>query len=66
MPKRACPFEGDLLPQMKVHIGEKQVNNGVLSDQRMQHVYSRYQACFAKLFVCSLLSLTSDAAYISR
>jgi len=42
MPKRACPFEGDLLPQIKVHVGEKQVNNGVSSDQRMRDVYSKY------------------------
>ncbi|KYN07780.1 Apoptosis regulatory protein Siva [Cyphomyrmex costatus] len=43
MPKRTCPFEGDchLLPQMKMHVGEKQVNNGVSSDQRMRDVYSR-------------------------
>ncbi|XP_011701417.1 PREDICTED: apoptosis regulatory protein Siva-like [Wasmannia auropunctata] len=41
MPKRACPFEGDLLPQMKVHVGEKQINNGVSSDQRMRDVYNR-------------------------
>lgn len=42
MPKRACPFEGDLLPQMKVHVGEKQVNSGVSSDRRMRDVYGRY------------------------
>lgn len=41
MPKRAYPFKGDLLPQMKVHVGEKQVNNGVSANQRMQHVYDR-------------------------
>ncbi|XP_012531589.1 apoptosis regulatory protein Siva [Monomorium pharaonis] len=41
MPKRACPFEGNLLPHMKVHIGEKQVDNGVSSDQRMKHVYDK-------------------------
>ncbi|XP_024875985.1 apoptosis regulatory protein Siva-like [Temnothorax curvispinosus] len=41
MPKRACPFESDLLPQLKVHVGEKQMNNGVSSDQRMRDVYDR-------------------------
>jgi len=41
MPKRACPFEGDLLPQLKVHVEEKHVNNGVSSDQRMRNVYDR-------------------------
>ncbi|XP_011050669.1 PREDICTED: uncharacterized protein LOC105143846 [Acromyrmex echinatior] len=43
MPKRTCPFEGDchLLPQMKMHVGEKQVDNGISSDQRMRDVYSR-------------------------
>ncbi|KAH0954094.1 hypothetical protein HN011_010432 [Eciton burchellii] len=41
MPKRACPFDNDLLPQIKIHIREKQVNNGVSSDERMKHVYDR-------------------------
>ncbi|KAL0126489.1 hypothetical protein PUN28_005090 [Cardiocondyla obscurior] len=40
MPKRTCPFD-DFLPQMKVHVGEKQINNGVSSHQRMKDVYDR-------------------------
>lgn len=39
MPKRACPFEDDLLPQMKVHVGQKQVDNGVSHEERMKTVY---------------------------
>ncbi|XP_011645109.1 apoptosis regulatory protein Siva-like [Pogonomyrmex barbatus] len=41
MPKRAYPFEENLLPQMKVHVGQKQVDNGVSSDQRMKDIYDR-------------------------
>jgi len=41
MPKRVCPLDNDLLPQIKIHIGEKQVNNGVSSDERMKHVYGK-------------------------
>lgn len=66
MPKRAYPFKGDLLPQMKVHVGEKQVNNGVSANQRMQHVYGKYQIHFVKLFVYSFLNHTSNYSYISR
>lgn len=41
MPKRPCPFEADLLPQVKVHVGQKQMNNGVLRDERMKDVYGK-------------------------
>ena len=41
MPKRPCPFEGDLPPQLKVHVGQKQVDNGVCREERMQTVYGR-------------------------
>ncbi|XP_050452718.1 apoptosis regulatory protein Siva-like [Cataglyphis hispanica] len=41
MPKRPCPFEADLLPQVKVHVGQKQMNNGVLRDERMKDVYDK-------------------------
>lgn len=41
MPKRPCPFEADLLPQVKVHVGQKQMNNGVLKDERMKDVYGK-------------------------
>ncbi|PSN40546.1 hypothetical protein C0J52_10392 [Blattella germanica] len=27
MPKRMCPFDYDLLPQQKIHIGEKEMQN---------------------------------------
>ncbi|XP_020285469.1 apoptosis regulatory protein Siva-like [Pseudomyrmex gracilis] len=39
--KRACSFEDDFVPQLKVHVGQKQVNNGVSSDVRMKNVYDR-------------------------
>ncbi|XP_031827158.1 uncharacterized protein LOC116424641 [Nomia melanderi] len=41
MPKRACPFEDDLPPQLKVHVGEKQVDNGVCREERMKTVYGK-------------------------
>lgn len=41
MPKRACPYDEDLLPQIKVHVGQKQVDNGVSSDERMKDVYGK-------------------------
>ncbi|XP_014467673.1 PREDICTED: apoptosis regulatory protein Siva-like [Dinoponera quadriceps] len=41
MPKRACPYEEDLLPQIKIHVGQKQVDNGVASDKRLKNVYDK-------------------------
>ncbi|XP_012270957.1 apoptosis regulatory protein Siva [Orussus abietinus] len=41
MPKRACPFDEDLSPQLKTHVGQKEVNNGVSKDERMKQVYDR-------------------------
>ena len=41
MPKRAYPFEADLMPQVKVHVGQKQINNGVSGDERMKDVYGK-------------------------
>lgn len=39
MPKRPCPFEDDLPPQLKIHVGQKQVDNGVCQEERMKSVY---------------------------
>lgn len=39
MPKRPCPFEDNLLPQLKVHVGQKQIDNGVCQEERMKNVY---------------------------
>lgn len=41
MTKRSCPFEEDLLPQLKVHVGLKEVNNGVNKEERMKEVYDK-------------------------
>lgn len=41
MPKRPCPFEDDLLPQLKTHVGQKQVDNGVSRNERMKEVYDK-------------------------
>ena len=39
MPKRPCPFEDNLLPQLKIHVGQKQVDNGVFHEERMKTIY---------------------------
>lgn len=46
MPKRPCPYEADLLPQMKVHVGQRQMNNGASRDERMKDVYGKSSVCF--------------------
>lgn len=37
MPKRMCPFEYDLLPQNKVHIGEREVRD----EESVKSVYGK-------------------------
>lgn len=39
MPKRPCEFDDDLAPQMKVHVGEKEIDNGVQREVQMKKVY---------------------------
>ncbi|XP_063609686.1 apoptosis regulatory protein Siva-like [Penaeus indicus] len=41
MPKRACPFEDSFSPQMKLHVGAKEVDNGVMRSEKMKAVYDR-------------------------
>ncbi|XP_076753829.1 uncharacterized protein LOC143425157 [Xylocopa sonorina] len=41
MPKRPHPFEDNLMPQLKVHVGQKEVDNGVSSEERMKNVYGK-------------------------
>ncbi|KAK7075180.1 hypothetical protein SK128_000574 [Halocaridina rubra] len=43
MPKRSYPFLGDdsFSPQLKKHVDEKRVNNGVLCQDKMKAVYDR-------------------------
>lgn len=41
MPKRPCEFDDDLAPQMKVHVGQREVNNGVGRETRMKKVYGK-------------------------
>ena len=41
MPKRSCPFEDNLLPQLKIHVGQKQIDNGVCQEERMKNVYDK-------------------------
>jgi len=39
MNKRRYPYDVDMCPQLKIHIGEKQVANGVLGPSKMSEVY---------------------------
>lgn len=39
MPKRDRSFEPDLEPQIKTHVGQKEINNGVSKDVQMKIVY---------------------------
>ncbi|XP_046744225.1 apoptosis regulatory protein Siva-like isoform X2 [Diprion similis] len=39
MPKRMCEFDDDLAPQSKVHVGQREVDNGVQRETQMKQVY---------------------------
>ncbi|XP_075218755.1 uncharacterized protein LOC142323251 isoform X2 [Lycorma delicatula] len=39
MPKRLNPFDEDICRQRKVHVGEKEISNGVLMTNKMKHVF---------------------------
>ncbi|XP_034248921.1 apoptosis regulatory protein Siva-like [Thrips palmi] len=41
MVKRSCPFNDDMNPQMKIHVRDKEVAKGVMSDQHMKLVYDK-------------------------
>lgn len=41
MPKRSNPFSEDVLQQSKIHVGVKEVDQGVNKDQNMKAVYER-------------------------
>ncbi|KAI4498532.1 hypothetical protein M0802_006467 [Mischocyttarus mexicanus] len=41
MTKRSYPYEANLLPQLKVHVGQKQVDTGVDEERRMKEVYGK-------------------------
>ncbi|XP_027843322.2 apoptosis regulatory protein Siva-like [Aphis gossypii] len=41
MNKRRYPYGVDMCPQLKIHIGEKQVANGVLGPSKMSEVYEK-------------------------
>lgn len=40
--KRSCPFDCDVGRQLKVHVGEKEINNGVFKEKQMQNVYGEF------------------------
>ncbi|KAF7396221.1 hypothetical protein HZH66_007083 [Vespula vulgaris] len=41
MTKRACPYEENLLPQLKVHVGQREIDNGIAEKERMKQVYDK-------------------------
>ncbi|XP_046819677.1 apoptosis regulatory protein Siva-like [Vespa crabro] len=41
MTKRACPYEENLPPQLKVHVGQREIDNGVAEKERMKQVYDK-------------------------
>ncbi|KAK4300707.1 hypothetical protein Pmani_021447 [Petrolisthes manimaculis] len=41
MPKRTFPFDDSFIPQAKIHIGNKEVENGVMRKDKMKAVYDR-------------------------
>ncbi|XP_015520080.1 apoptosis regulatory protein Siva isoform X1 [Neodiprion lecontei] len=41
MPKRMCEFDDDLAPQSKIHVGQREVDNGVEKETHMKKVYDR-------------------------
>lgn len=41
MNKRKYPYEIDMCPQLKVHIGDKQVANGVMGPLKMSKIYGK-------------------------
>ncbi|KAG7174966.1 Apoptosis regulatory protein Siva-like [Homarus americanus] len=58
MPKRPCPFEESLSPLMKVHIGEKEVECGVMRRDKMKAVYDRT----LNLLYCGAKNVTNNNA----
>lgn len=42
MNKRKYPYGVDMCPQLKKHIGEKEVANGVLGPSKMSEIYGEY------------------------
>lgn len=47
MVKRSCPFSDDMNPQVKIHVREKEVAKGVMSDQHMKLVYGMPNITFS-------------------
>ncbi|XP_011311863.1 apoptosis regulatory protein Siva [Fopius arisanus] len=39
--KRICPFDGDLTPQMKVHVGLKETTDDAQRNEEMKKIYER-------------------------
>lgn len=43
MNKRKYPYDIDMCPQLKIHVGEKQVANGVMGHLKMSEIYGNYR-----------------------
>ncbi|KAL7635974.1 UNVERIFIED_CONTAM: hypothetical protein RMT77_013792 [Armadillidium vulgare] len=40
MPKRTFPFEESVVIQQKIHVGERQVNEGIMKEENMKKVFN--------------------------
>lgn len=46
MNKRKYPYGLDMCPQLKIHVGDKEVANGVMRTSKMSEIYGKYiQSC---------------------
>jgi len=43
MYKRKYPYDLDMCPQLKIHIGDKEVANGILAPSKMSEIYGKYR-----------------------
>lgn len=59
MVKRACPFADDMNPQVKIHVRQKEIAAGVMSDQHMKLVFDKTKDL---LFLGAKKSLTTPPA----
>lgn len=41
MNKRKYPYGADMCPQLKMHVGDKQIANGVLRSSKMSEIYEK-------------------------
>lgn len=60
MNKRKYPYGIDMCPQLKIHVGEKQVNNGVLGPSKMSEIYGKNTPFIHLLYLVTLILVVSS------